>query len=69
MEHKVTGCNDCCFEYADDLGEVFCKHPETLKLNVIGKLLYTLFNDKDEDGVNPDWCPLKKEPITISIEQ
>jgi len=58
MEHKVTGCDKCPYNY-DYQG---CFHPVNYELKD---------DDKDvidfTDGGAPDWCPLKKEPTIISF--
>lgn len=51
MEHIVTGCRDCPFEYDG----IVCCHPYTEEDTIILK----------EGELSPDWCPLIKEPITI----
>ena len=65
MNKEVTGCLDCPLSNMPDM------HPGyrcVLKLkNKNGKWLYI---EEAEDGmpITPNWCPLKKEPITISIK-
>jgi len=75
MEQIVTGCEDCpMFEQQEVM---ICNHPKapnqiptplnpTLEIEPIGM---------DDSGydlsyiewvVTPDWCPLNKEPITIT---
>jgi hypothetical protein len=58
-EIKVTGCSDCPFfnDGANYEYRAKCQHPA---------------NNTDErievhwgKPITPDWCPLKKEPITI----
>ncbi len=73
MEHIVTGCTDCPmyndgqrYEFAH-----YCKHPESPQ-----KVNYFIAEPKIKvdyiEGrpivTTPDFCPLKKEPITISIK-
>jgi hypothetical protein len=53
-EMQVTGCSDCPFR---DWETGNCSHPSILPYQ------YANLN------VTPDWCPLKKESITISIKQ
>jgi hypothetical protein len=66
MEHKVTGCIDCCFQYdgrRHETGVCECLHP-----NSVGDIEI----DSDEAGgwwpITPDNCPLNTEPITITKE-
>lgn len=78
---KVSGCSDCPmfddghrYEY-----ELICNHPSAP--NQFSDPVYPerevfrIEMDDSGDGptyiewvVTPDWCPLKKEPLTITIE-
>jgi len=82
MEHKVTGCEDCpMFEQQDIM---LCNHPKAsyqlpTPLNPIpeGKPIEMDSSGSGEEidldyvewVVTPEWCPLKKEPITIMISK
>lgn len=66
MEHIVTGCRDCPLNSNDRLYGDFCRHPSAR------------LNDGEDNPLpvdanfyttNPDWCPLKKQPITIKLEE
>ena len=66
MKQIVTGCSDCPFEYNynDGWSTSECRHPKgdfRLLENVIDGITYEI-----KDGETPDWCPLTKEPITIT---
>lgn len=59
MEQVVTGCEDCPFRiWESDYEEHSCIHPsrENEVINFV----------RVSEG-SPTWCPLKEEPITISI--
>ena len=62
MEHIVTGCKDCPYQY-DWQG---CYAPSEL---------HKILEGDDEavidfiNGGSPSWCPLKKELITIKIKE
>jgi len=62
METTVTGCTNCPMFYQDEWGN-FCNHPRTSKRGD-NEVRY------NEYGINksPDWCPLKKESITIKYD-
>lgn len=67
MEHTVTGCNDCpLFENYE--GSYICVHPSSTK-----ETTYIPRKTEDEGGgmfsLAPDWCPLKKESLTITINK
>lgn len=85
METIVNGCRDCKFyndgvryEYA-----YYCNHPQSpQEVNNFTaepeiELVTVQEKTKEKDGydymakypITPNWCPLKKEPITISIKQ
>jgi len=66
MELKITGCNDCPFNYnpMDGWTTDVCQHPIIVERELSylkGGVTY-----KYEEGESPEWCPLKKEPITIT---
>jgi hypothetical protein len=72
MEKIITGCWHCPFLVKNgDLGWAYlfwCKHPA----NYPEKRLESHYS-YEPDGeipvpVDPDWCPLKKEPITITLK-
>lgn len=60
MDSFVFSCKECCFNnhYHDDNGTCECHHPQ----GDFQDLTYI----KDEEV--PDFCPLKKEEITIKIQ-
>lgn len=62
MEQIVTGCKDCPFHIITEYYDAFCHHPESGKGGGVhmGKSL------GDYENKTPDWCPLNKEPITIT---
>ena len=70
MEHIVTGCSDCPFEYnrLDGFSDSECRHPK-IHSKELTELIDGVTHTFEEDGESPDWCPIKKEPITISIKQ
>ena len=62
MEKKVSGCADCpmCNTESDGWDTTYiCNY----KLSLDGDNDFEI-PDKE---TTPDWCPLKKEPITIII--
>ena len=60
MDKIVSGCGDCPFAGFVSKGETWrCLHP-TSHCRSIAEI--------EEELITPDWCPLKKEPITISIK-
>jgi len=64
MEHKVKGCSDCNFNIRrEEYIYSYCGHPAHPNNNGIP-------DDEDKlfEPITPDWCPLKKQPITISIK-
>lgn len=65
MDAHVKDCNDCRFQYCDEArGEVICNAPaEKPVYHKIGK--YSEW--EDNTLVTPEWCPLKKESITITL--
>lgn len=59
MEHIVTGCEDCPYQY----DWTACRYPKKISQETIDK--------SDDDiidfinGGSPSWCQLNTEPITI----
>lgn len=61
MIHEITNCCDCPFwdsKYSD------CEHPNKPEENHVHDIHITGF-----DELLPDWCPLKKEDITIKLKK
>lgn len=59
--HEVAGCDDCCLRF-----ESWCHHPgcdEDASLGDTHVMLFTL-----EPGQSPDWCPLRKGPLTVQLK-
>lgn len=62
MEIKVNGCNECPMkQWYEENFETFCNITNT-------KLLENNSNTGDERLNTPDDCPLKKEPVTITLQ-
>lgn len=64
---KVTGCKDCPFSEANDMNSNY-------SCSVIKRIDFVVYNEihpheETWQPITPSWCPLKKEPITIEIEQ
>lgn len=61
MEQEVTKCSECPMfaSHFDGWGGCHCNHPETAGDD--------LESFKTDYGF-PDWCPLKKEEITIKLK-
>ncbi len=57
---KVTGCKDCPFDRFYFIN--VCSHPEHEEPKEVATKIYA-------NGITPSWCPLKKEPITIEIDE
>ena len=53
MEKIVKGCDDCPLKCNDFSGNIVCFHPDQF--------------ERTSPVVNPEWCPLKKDPITITL--
>lgn len=63
MERQVMGCNDCPM-FSEQEWDGVCGHPYFDK-----NIQYISYDDSDlRKGLSPEWCPLKKEPITITIK-
>lgn len=58
MEQIVTGCGNCPFQHTE--GD-WCRYPN-VDLPEIG---WEFWGNEEN---TPYWCPLKKEPLTISIK-
>jgi hypothetical protein len=70
MESKVTGCPDCPFKNYDELRmEYECYHPKSCGEHNgwSSRINYTGLCDGYEKLITPEWCPLKKESITITL--
>ena len=65
MEHIVTGCRDCPMFNIDE----FCEYPQPAVHNIPIKWNTESDSGKDWFHITPDWCPLKKQPITIKLEE
>lgn len=67
MTQVVTGCDKCPFKNWGELGGSFC--------NITNEEFKEYaYDDSKPVGekcvtVTPDWCPLKKESITIEFEK
>lgn len=59
MKITVKDCNDCKFK-AVTYNTIICHHPKYLHGKYIIKTIKKII---------PDWCPLKKESITIELEK
>ena len=78
MEHNVTGCRDCPF-YNDGQDYEFahyCNHPKSpQEVNRFYsepkiEIVYEKVGEYNKQvPVTPDFCPLKKEPITIKMNE
>lgn len=56
---KVTGCDDCPLYDNDTSG---CNHPDDVEN-------WTPFRiDNLGRTITPDWCPLRKGPLTVALE-
>ncbi len=60
MTMVVTGCKDCPFLFK----EISCKHKGSPRF-IIKKII----TQNEVAFITPDWCPLKKESITIEMEK
>lgn len=60
MNIEVTGCRDCPFKELDSNLYYSCNFPNE-----------ETYLKEDAKGfpITPDTCPLKKEPLTLSIKQ
>lgn len=63
MEHKVTGCYGCPLAFLNMNLDWVCGHPSAYKLKC------PVTERQILDKSIPDGCPLKAEPITISLTQ
>jgi hypothetical protein len=69
MEQVVTGCKDCPMYSVDDSNDSlivynYCHHRSHATVTV-----QDIDLDKESNPITPDWCPLKREPITITFKQ
>ena len=62
----VKGCIDCPMNSNDREYGSACQHPSIIDKDRLGK---PLDYDENFNDITPDWCPLKKQSITISIEK
>ena len=82
MEQKITCCGDCPFMYTEF--DDYAMGPDTSETCAYASFLrYNLNKDDQEyfiDSYNggdderepkptPDWCPLKKGPVTFKLEE
>ncbi len=70
MNTEVTGCKDCPFlylYYGSEMAECICEHPQ-LDNNGYWGIKYS-YTQKEYGYGSLDWCPLKKESITIELKQ
>lgn len=68
MEQIVTGCKDCPLNSNDrEYGDA-CQHPSVWKGEVKERALPE-DNNNGYETITPFWCPLKKESITITMQQ
>ncbi len=65
MNTVVKGCADCPMCHTDSEWPTICRHPLAVDCEDI-KYSYT---QKEYGFGSPDWCPLKKETITIELKQ
>ena len=72
MNTKVTGCRDCPF-YNDGQRYEFahyCNHPDSIQDVGYFKSepeIKCERIDNETVPITPEWCPLKKESITIEL--
>jgi hypothetical protein len=60
---EVTGCKDClCHNSCDKYGDTCNLYSQEYGMDIDWEFM-------KEDGKSPEWCPLKKEPLTLSIKQ
>lgn len=62
MNTEVIKCSDCPLGYWGTSG-FECQHPEYVDLESFE------YHDFHMTGQTPLFCPLKKEPLTLSIKQ
>jgi len=62
MNIEVAGCKSCPFHILEESGSAFCVHPDTLCDD--GYIDEDIFYQYK----HPDWCPLKKQSITITLK-
>lgn len=71
MKLAVTGCKDCPFLIENDRPPIenigmFCSVLETGSNHRFNPD-FKIEEDENFDPVTPNFCPLKKEPITIHL--
>lgn len=68
MQQMITGCNDCPLK-RDTINSIYeratCTHTEAPRL-LIGTKEGPFGSIK---LITPDWCPIKKEPLTITFKE
>lgn len=65
MTHEVKGCRTCPFAIYTDTFGYTCEHPDFSK-----DRRWLNYNELTlELAITPDWCPLKKESITIQLKK
>lgn len=68
MNTIVTGCKDCPLNSKDAEYGDFCRHPSVRDEEGYDRVIPTDPYNKYEI-IEPEWCPLKKESITIELSQ
>jgi hypothetical protein len=78
-EYRITGCRDCPFLNEETEGDgPFCSHPNSDKALVIetkptetGLISHWNGNFVPDNyfPVTPEWCPLKKQSVMITLLQ
>ena len=61
MELEVKGCSDCPLVEGWTLNYFYCQ--------MYAKGGRIIRHDKNDMPITPAWCPLKTEPIIITINQ
>jgi hypothetical protein len=77
MEHIITGCTDCpLLEVDNEYGDHNCNHPlvpteirQEYGRDVVRRIEIELEEFCCGDPITPNWCPLKKESLTLKFEQ
>jgi hypothetical protein len=64
MELQVTGCIDCPFCFEPDLSD-----GKLYRCRIVKDSNANIPPDQNYHPDTPQWCPLKLEPITITIKQ
>lgn len=65
----VTGCKDCPFSYENDMAVGYGCNADSMTRTLEEYLLPSreIKQDKLFFPITPEWCPLKKESITIQM--